>query len=196
LEAVRSFVVVGQKANAVGDWLLDDVPGTSGRIDVLLRCVRAALLTSHGVRHDTRVYLVFEQAPRVMRIDGKTVQFLRPDERALAVLARKVLASDADAEARSFVEVKPGIALARGGLEAALADGPPDVFVLDEHATMDIRAAPLPRDVTYVLGDHLGFSEASRSTLARFPTITIGPTSLHADDAVAIVSNELDRRDL
>jgi tRNA (pseudouridine54-N1)-methyltransferase len=190
--AVRSFVVIAQKANAVGDWLLDDVPGTSGRIDVLLRCVRAALLTSHGVRHDTRIYLVLERGPRVMRIDGKTVQYLRPDERALAVLARKVLANDV--ESTSFVEVKPGIALARGGLDVVLAEAPRDVFVLDEQATVDIRDAPLPRDVTFVVGDHLGFSEESRSVLAGVPTVALGPTSLHAEDTVAIVSNELDRR--
>jgi tRNA (pseudouridine54-N1)-methyltransferase len=189
---VRSFVVIGQKANAFGDWLLDDVPGTSGRIDVLLRCARAALLTSHGLRHDTRVYLVLEQGPRIMRIDGRTVQFLRPDERALAVLAKKVLANEVTTA--SFVDVKPGIALARGGLEVALAEGPRDVFVLEERATDDIRDVAIPEEIMFVLGDHLGFSEESRRMLAALPTIRIGPTSVHADDAVAIVSNELDRR--
>ena len=83
----RSFVVVGQKATAGGDFLIDDLPGTSGRIDVLVRCLRATLLSSHGLRRDCIAYLVLlggPRAPRVLRVDGATAQFIRPDERALA----------------------------------------------------------------------------------------------------------------
>ena len=40
----RRFVVIGQQASASPDFSLLDLPGTSGRLDVLLRCLRAALL--------------------------------------------------------------------------------------------------------------------------------------------------------
>src|SRR5580704_6644641 len=111
---MRRFVVIGRGAIASDDFLLDDVPGTSGRLDVALRCVRAALLFSHGLRRDVIVYLVLgggPRAPRVLRLSGATARFLRPDERSLAVLAKKVLASRADAERGGFVEVKAGIAI-------------------------------------------------------------------------------------
>src|SRR5260370_886010 len=64
---VRRFVVIGQQASASNDFSLDDLPGSSGRLDVLLRCVRAALLVSHGLRRDVVVYLVLlggRHAPR------------------------------------------------------------------------------------------------------------------------------------
>src|SRR3954470_1143092 len=93
---MRRFVVIGQRATASPNFSLLDLPSTSGRLDVLLRCLRAALLVSHGVRRDTVVYLVLlggPGAPRTLRVDGATAKFLRPDERSLAVLAQKALAA-------------------------------------------------------------------------------------------------------
>ena len=87
----RRIVVVGQQARGSPDFLLNDLAGTSGRLDVLVRCVRAALLVSHGLRHDTVVYLVLlgePRSPKTLRFDGATARFIRPEERSLATLAQ------------------------------------------------------------------------------------------------------------
>lgn len=200
---MRAFVVVGRTASAEPDFLLDDLPGTSGRLDVLLRCVRAALLVSHGLRRDTRVYLVLlgrgrdgiERGPKTVRIDGGSVRFVRPDERSLSVLMKKVLALPAVGD--GFVEVKPGIAVAEGGLAIALDDlAGAALYVLDEGAP-DIRSAPLGHgDAAFVLGDHLGIEEEARAELQKrhAERLGLGPVSVHADDAIAVLWNELDRR--
>lgn len=198
---MRRFVVIGQKAIASDDFLLDDLPGTSGRLDVLLRCVRAAALFSHGLRRDVVVYLVLGGgpcAPRVLRLAGADAKFIRPDERSLATLAKKVLASQADVPGAGFVEIKAGIALARGGLEAVVPDlGGAAPYILEEGAP-DLRDDPqLGRgDVVFFFGDHLGFDAGTRARLAALDArpVGVGPVSLHAEDAVALVSNELDRR--
>ncbi len=198
---MRRFVVVGQKATASGDFLLDDLPGTSGRLDVLLRCVRAALLCSHGVRTDVMVYLVLcggPRAPRTLRVDGATARFVRPDERSLATLAKKVLASGADAGAPGFVEVRPGIAIASCGIDSVFSDLESGrSFVLEEGAR-DVResAGVDDPDAVFFLGDHLGWSEPVRARLDAEGAcpMAVGPTSLHADDALTIVLNEIDRR--
>jgi tRNA (pseudouridine54-N1)-methyltransferase len=199
---VPRFVVVGQKATASGEFLPDDVPGTSGRLDVLLRCVRAALLCSHGMRDDVVIDLVLgggPRAPRVLRIDGGAARFIRPDERSLATLAQKVLASRADDAAEGYVEAKPGIALARGGVEVVLASLAPafPAFVLEEGGP-DLRDAP---DVglegaAFFVGDHLGFEAPVRARLEAHGArpLGLGPKSVHAEDAIAIVLNEIDRR--
>lgn len=200
LNTPRRFVVVGRTATASDDFLLDDLPGTSGRLDVLLRCVRAALLVSHGLRRDTVIYLVLlggPRAPRSMRVDGATAQYLRPDERSLAVLVKKSLAvPTTDA---GFATVRPGIAVAEGGLDAVVADlGAATPFLLDERGP-DVREASFEApDAVYFLGDHQGFDEATQSRLASMGsrTVGLGPVSLHADDAIAVLSNELDRREL
>jgi tRNA (pseudouridine54-N1)-methyltransferase len=197
---MRRFVIIGQKATASDDFLLEDVPGTSGRLDVLLRCVRAALLLSHGLRRDVVVYLVLlggSRAPRVLRFDAAAAKFVRPDERSLATLVRKALASGHDVRAGEFLDARPGISVMSGGLEGAIADlGDATPYVLDEGAP-DIRElAQLGRDSAFFLGDHLGFDDATRAQLAAIGArpISVGPMSLHAEDVIAIVSNELDRR--
>jgi tRNA (pseudouridine54-N1)-methyltransferase len=182
---VRRFVIVGQKAAAHPDFSLDDLPATSGRLDVLLRCVQTALLVSHGLRKDAMVYLVLlggPSAPRTIRIDGRSAEYVRPDERSIAGLAH-------------------GMSVARGGLDAVLADladmGAFTPYVLDEGAA-DLREASLDLgNPVFFLGDHLGFDAATRARLAEIGAtpLGIGPVSVHADDAVAIVWNELDRRD-
>lgn len=197
----RRFVVIGRTATASPEFSLIDLAGSSGRLDVLLRCLRASLLVSHGLRRDTVVYLVLlggTLAPRVLRVRGAEARFVRPEERALAILAQRALAvAPPDAEPGTFVETRAGVAVARGGLEAVIADlGDGARYMLEEGAP-DLRDAPLdPDDVTFFVGDHLGFDPATRSVLAAAGATPfgIGPVSVHADDAITIASNELDRR--
>jgi tRNA (pseudouridine54-N1)-methyltransferase len=197
---MRSFVVIGQTATASADFRLDDLPGSSGRLDVLLRCIRAALLVSHGLRPEVRVYLVLRggaAAPRVLRVDANSARFVRPDERSLALLVQKTLAAAPAELASDFVELRPGMALARGGLERVLTEVEgAALYWLDERAP-DIRAVELSAgDAAYVLGDHLGFAAADGDLLTAHGAraMSLGPLSLHSDDAIAILSNELDRR--
>ena len=199
---LRRFIVVGQKATASPDYSLINLPASSGRLDVLLRCLRAALMYSHGLRRDTVVYLVLlggPQAPRTLRIEGATARFLRPDERSLAVLVQKALAAPLEAISKreGFAFVRPGVAIAEGGLDAVLADlGAASLHVLEEGAP-DLRGVTFTGgDQAFFLGDHLGFDETTRARLAALGALPVGvgPVSVHADDAVVLVVNELDRR--
>jgi len=193
----RAFVVVGANALASGEFSIDDIPSTSGRIDVLLRCVRAALLLSHGVRRDTAILLVLlggARAPRTLRIDGATAKFLRPDERSLASLVKKSLSIVPSSDG---AEVKPGVSVRDGGLDVALDWlGPCSTFVLEEGAP-SLRQSLLPDGpLAFVLGDHRGFGEETRALLdaRRATRLGLGPLSVHTEDAITIVSNELDQR--
>jgi tRNA (pseudouridine54-N1)-methyltransferase len=195
---VRRFVLIGQTASATGDFSLEDLPSTSGRIDVLLRSLRAALLVSHGLRRYVQVYLVLRGGvgePRLLRIDGRTARFLRPDERSLATLVKKTLVVATPGS--SFVELRPGLALRQGDLSALLEEvGDAACFVLEEGGA-DIRAENIASDdAWFFIGDHTGFDVVALALLERRGArrIAVGPVSLHSDDVVALVSNELDRR--
>jgi tRNA (pseudouridine54-N1)-methyltransferase len=192
------MVIVGQKARGSTGFLLDDLAGTSGRLDVLVRCVRAALLVSHGLRRDTVVYLVLlgdAPSPRTLRFDGSLARFIRPEERSLATLAQKMLAVGRDGA--GFVSMRPGLAVSHDGLPAVLAElGGATPYVLEEGAP-DIRATPVDLGhAVFFFGDHLGFEGSVRGELATLGAIPLGlgPVSVHAEDAVTLVVNELDRR--
>ena len=190
-------MVIGRTATASPDFVLDDVPGTTGRLDVLLRCVRAALLVSHGIRRDTMIYLVLEggpRAPRTVKIDGATSSFLRQDERSLAGLLKSMLAWTDDAD--TFGAGLRGVAIARGGLDVVVRDLEAFTpYVLDELGT-DVREVSLDvANPVFFVGDHTGFADETRKRIDALGAkpISVGPISVHADDAIAIVSNELDR---
>jgi tRNA (pseudouridine54-N1)-methyltransferase len=127
-------------------------------------------------------------------VDGATARFLRPDERSLAMLVRKSLAASSGGE--GFVTVRPGIAVANGGLDVVFTDlGAMRAYMLDEGG-QDVRGETLRcSDDVFFVGDHLGFDESTRARLAAVGArpLSVGPLSLHADDAVTVLSNELDR---
>ena len=194
---MRRFVVIGQRASASPDFLLADIPSTSGRLDVLLRCLRAALLVSHGVRRDTIVYLCLLGDPervRTLRFDGPAAKYMRPDERSLATVVKKALATPCGG---SFTEVRNGISIAAGGVECVWGELDGSALYLLEEGTADLRSEPPPElDCAFVIGDHLGLPESIRETLVTrgARAVSVGPISLHAEDVITLVSNELDRR--
>jgi tRNA (pseudouridine54-N1)-methyltransferase len=198
---VRRFVLIGQKASTSPDFSLDDIPGTTGRLDVLLRCMRSALLVSHGLRRDTLVYLVLygslvdSVGPRTIRIDGRVASYLRPDERTMAGRIRAMLGTKAEGD--GFAAERQGMAVADGGIDVVLNDlGAATPYVLEEEGT-DIRSEGLEiESPVFFVGDHLGFDPAIRERLQLLGArpVSVGPLSLHADDAVALMQNELDRR--
>lgn len=190
----RTFVILGRAARADAHVRLDDLAGTSGRLDVMARCIRAALCVSHGIRRDVVVHVVMMGGPRpvTVRVDGTQAKFIRPDERALATTLIKAVARHAS-EHEGFVEQRNGIAVAWGGLEVVIANARGAYFVLEEGAA-DLRPAPR-EDAVFFIGDHLGFAPEARAQLAATGAraVSVGPVSLHSDDVVALVSNELDR---
>jgi tRNA (pseudouridine54-N1)-methyltransferase len=184
------FVVLGHLARTSGDFSLNDMPGGAGRMDVLCRCVNSALFLSHDLRRDVECYLVLlgePEPPKTVLFSGEKVRYLSPDERSAGALIKKALALKAGTE---FRESTPGVYVRKGGLADLLPDVP--LAVLDE-AGSDIREEEsLP--VSYLLSDHHDFSPDERALIGGFPAYSVGPLSLHADHAITIVQNEIDRR--
>lgn len=191
---MRRFVVLGHDAPTSPDFPLDDLAGGAGRLDVLCRCVAAGLLTSHGVRDDAEVWLVLRDAVTV-RFDGAEVRNLAPDERAVAGLVRSALGAADRAVGAQPVEVSPGVSVVKGGLAGALeaADTAGLVVQLHEDGTPVSDLAP-PEAATFVLSDHRDFSAEEQTTVDERTDVRVrlGPTRLHADQAVVVAHHYLD----
>lgn len=188
---MRAFAVVGHLAPTGDGFTLDDLPGSAGRMDILCRCVSAALALSHGIRRDAEIHLLLlgpPLPPKEVLIRGDSVRSLSPDERSTAALVRKALALPVG---ESFRESTPGILVRRMGLAGLLAGG--RYAVLSEDGA-DVRGQePLPP--SFILSDHLDFTEGEEALLAGLPRISVGPVVLQADQAITVLQNELDRRE-
>jgi len=189
---MRRFLILGHNAPIHPDFHLNDLPGGAGRIDVLCRAIGASLLLSHGIRRDVEATLLLQNTVRI-RIEGKRVKRLNPDERSTAALIRKAL----DALGEGETESSPGVFVSRCTLAEAIdewvGEGATPI-VLDEGGT-PFESLPLPRNPAFVLSDHTDYSEGDERALADLPRLSLGPTPLHTSQAITITHHLLDRRE-
>ncbi|MFB6361875.1 MAG: tRNA (pseudouridine(54)-N(1))-methyltransferase TrmY [Halobacteriales archaeon] len=191
---MRRFLVTGHETPTTAEFSLDDLASGAGRLDVLCRCVGDALLTSHGVRADTSIWLV-SRDELTIRIDGAEVRSLSPNERSVAGLLRTALGAADRAVGARWVEASPGVEVAKLGFAAALeaaSDAGP-VVQLHEDGTA-FSELELPAEGTFVLSDHLDFTAEETAVLdtRADARVSLGPTALHADQAITVVQNRLD----
>jgi tRNA (pseudouridine54-N1)-methyltransferase len=184
------IAVVGHLARTTGDFSVNDLPGSGGRMDVLCRCINSAFFLSHNLRRDVECFLVLCGEPhpdKTVRISGEGVRHLNPDERSTGALLKKALSLPVG---DSYREASPGISVRHGGLLELAADF--SFAVLDE-AGRDIRTETDLPDA-YLLSDHLNFTPEERDIISELPSYSVGPLSLHADHAISVLLNEIDRR--
>ncbi len=187
--------MVGNRAATTPDFSLEDIPGTSGRIDILCRCINSAFVLSHGIRRDVAVYLILRGggAKKTVLLRGGDLRHLNPDERTTAALLKKALALEADP---SWTKSTSGIFVRAGDLADLEVFGEGTTYYLREDGS-DHRGCSSEFDGTFVLGDHIGLSEDDEAFLAGAGAkiISVGPRSLHADHCIVLINNELDRRE-
>jgi tRNA (pseudouridine54-N1)-methyltransferase len=184
------FAVLGHLAHTAGDFSLNDMPGGAGRMDILCRCVNTALFLSHGMRRDVEVFLILlgpPNPPRTILFSGEKVRYLSPDERSAGSLIKKALNLPPCDE---FRESTPGVYVRRGGLRQLLAGYP---FVLLDESGTDVRI-PSSLPGNYLLSDHLNLTGEEILETGELPVYSVGPKSLHADHAITVLLNEIDRR--
>lgn len=190
---MKDFIIIGHKA-ATAPFSLNDLPGAAGRMDILCRCVNAALFLSHGMRRDVRVYLVLKgepAPPKLVRFDGEKVRYLSPDERSAASLIKKALEKNAQ---EFWVESTPGVSIRRGDLGDVLSELNRKITYLREDGE-DFQGKSFEEPL-FVLGDHLGMTDDEEKLIEGYQheMVSVGPLSLHADHCIVLLHGEMDRK--
>ena len=187
---MTSFAILGHTTTTDSTFSLNDLAGGAGRLDVLCRCVNASLFLSHSLRRDTECSLILQGKPdaiKTIRFTGSSIRSLNPDERSPAALIKKALALPCGSE---FREAAPGVTVRKSGLHRLLSEG--TYAILDENGTDIRKATKLPS--AFLLSDHMNFTPEEEELIASCPRFSVGPAVLHADHAIVILLNELDRR--
>ncbi len=193
---MKNFVIIGHKAATV-PFPLTDLAGATGRMDILCRCVNAALFLSHDLRRDVRVYLVLKgepAPPKLVCFDGSSVRYLSPDERSAASLIKKALEKNVQG---FWTDSTPGVCIRKGDFGDLLAELNKKVLYLREDGK-DMRQKKFDEnfnDVLFVLGDHMGLTDDEEKLIDGYDheIICVGPLSLHADHCIVLLHNEMDR---
>lgn len=193
---MRRFIVVGHRATTSGSFKLDDLCGSTGRLDVLLRCINSAFFLSHDIRRDVEMFLVLlgpPSPPKTLRLVGNELKYLNPDERSTGALVRNALMQKVTGEERC----SPGIYISNRSypeLFSNISKETKVVYLKEDGA--DIRAVDFSGDVTFVLGDDQDLTQEEEEALLVYQPdkVRLGPISYHADHCLTIVNNELDRR--
>ncbi len=196
-DPMRTFIIVGHKATTTPDFLLEDIPGTSGRLDILCRCINAAFVLSHGIRHDVRVLLVLcgGEPHKTVCLRGEDLRHLNPDERTTAALLKKALTIVAEPE---WSMSTSGIFVRTGGLAEVLSDlrlkGIKPVYLREDGRDGRKGISHLSDEATFILGDHLGMTPEEENMIqeAGADVMSVGPVSLHADHCIILTNWMLD----
>jgi len=199
---LRGFMVISNSAVTSQCFSLDDLPGSSGRLDVVCRSITNALLVSHGVRRDTMFYALLRgepQPPVCLRIVGAKVSGLNPDERSVAGMLRSALGKVGMIQTVHLeLEAHPGFFVSRRDLDQILFDMRKNGFspMVVEEGGVDIGDFHLPKNPFFILGDQDGIVDRDMrkfETLG-FPRVSLGPVAIHTDQCVTILHNWMDRR--
>ncbi len=190
-----AFLVVGQNVCTDPKFSLNDLTGSTGRLDVLLRCVNSAFMLSNDIRRDVDLYLLLlgePDPPRAILFRGRELKYLNPDERSTAALVKNALMKEATGD---WTLSTPGIYVARMDLSGILEGlGKRRLVYLKEGGNM-LSGMTLRPDDIFVLGGKEDLSAEHEKTIAAWPEtlkVSLGTRSLHADHCITVVLNSLD----
>ena len=191
-----AFVVIGRKVCTDGRFSLNDLTGSTGRLDVLLRCINSSFMLSNNIRRDIELYLVLQgepDAPKTLLFKGSELKYLNPDERATAALVKNALmVKNINPE---WKKSTPGIFVARLDFPELLKqlEGKRIVYLKEEGS--NLSDAGLSQDDVFVLGGKEDISADEEELVSKWPDtlkISLGPKSLHADHCITATLNQLD----
>ncbi|MFB0561640.1 MAG: tRNA (pseudouridine(54)-N(1))-methyltransferase TrmY [Candidatus Lokiarchaeia archaeon] len=194
----RVFILKASKARTDNRFTIKDLPGSSGRIDLVCRCILSALLLSKTHRVDTVFYAVLEGPPRppiTVEVDGEKVKVLPRDEFQIALVLKEIL----DPNIASFPS---GFRLLNKSFRDVVAEqfNKSEIYLLHSSGN-DIRETFIEfqkvkkPQLAFILGDHIGLSQNDLEWLIQkvIRPLSVGPKEYLGSQCIFLVQEILDR---
>lgn len=180
---LRTFILHALKARTDGNFNLEDLPSSGGRMDLVARCISSALFISHAIRQDTEIVAVLNgppQSPVAVRFDGASVRKIAPDERSIAIWLKKILTEG---------KLTNGIVAEKKSLQHLVKEmkGRP-IYVLHEKGK-PIEEVTIEKDPVFVFGDDSGIPLKDEKFILRYAKekISLGNTPYLASTVVSVL---------
>lgn len=198
---MREIIYYSRTAPTTGNFGTD--LQKAGRMDIAIHTVIAAFFLSHKLRSDAKLHLIFAGPPDPVKhlimhpvTEGKTgVDKIYLSKKDVSSVIKKMLYKYREGETK---EVYPGFWIEKKNfLEVVkeLEGQGRNLYLLDSDGE-DIREADIKSDPIFILGDHKGLPDKEFKRLKQMCTpISIGKRVYFASQTIAIVNNELDRRE-
>jgi len=192
---MRHFIYFSNKAPTSGKFDLTNL-SKAGRLDIAIHSIIQGVFLSHDFRREVVFHLIFygmPDPPKHIEIQIKDETII--NKKDIGKLIKKILYKYKEGEKREvfpgcFVEKKSFLKV----VEELFQDK--DIFILDKKGK-DIRKVNIKDNSVFILGDHEGLPKKESKRLKKIAqSVSIGPKIYFASQTIAVVNNELDRRNI
>ncbi len=193
---MRHFIYFSKSARTSGNFDVGRLM-EAGRMDIAIHSIIQALFLSKSYRENVKMHLVFygmPDPPKHLEIqvkDGTPIS-----KKDIGNLIKKMLYKYKEGQKN---EVFPGCFIEKKSflkVVEELEDNGSKILVLDKKGD-DIRKAEIKDNCVFVLGDQEGLPKKELKRLKEIATpVSVGNKMYFASQVIAIVNNELDRREV
>ncbi len=191
----RHFYVKSQGITGARHINLKDLPGSSGRLDIVARCINAAFWLSGEIRRNVTFHTILHGEPYTpvyIRLEGDKLRKVSPDERSIALFLKKALERMEDRE-----ETSPGIFASKKSFEELAEENEDKSFyLLDEEGTSidEIKFDDIP---FFFLGDKRDLTPDEKQFLIKkgAKPISLGKKSYLSSHCIIILNWLLDGKE-
>ncbi len=186
---MRTFILHALKARTDGNFNLEDLPSSGGRMDIVARCISSALFISHAIRRDTEFIAVLNGQPNpplAVRFDGAAVRKIAPDERSIAIWLKKILTEG---------KLTNGIVAEKKNFQQLVKEMKSrPIYVLHEKGK-SIEEVKIEKEPVFILGDHFGLPPKNEKFVMRYAAekISLGSTPYLASSVISVLHWRCDK---
>ncbi|MBN2203275.1 MAG: tRNA (pseudouridine(54)-N(1))-methyltransferase TrmY [Candidatus Aenigmarchaeota archaeon] len=189
---MRSFLLYSRKGRTDSKFEEEKLV-EAGRMDLVCRCIPAALWISHKARDDTKLFVNLNgppRAPTTICFDGSKLVKVYVDEKMNARWIKKLLEAK---YGKDWLDVK-GSLVAKKSFQDIIKETKSNVYVLHEKGT-PIEDVELKENPMFVMGDQIGLPGKEEGfALRKGEKISIGKNAYLVSNCIANLNWVCDQR--
>ncbi len=169
---------------------------SAGRMDIVCHAVIMSFFISNKLREDVRLHLFFygkPDPPKHIELMPKIDEKFQLSKKDIAGLIKRMLFKY---KKNRKIEAFPGCFVEKLSLSKFISNLNKKVYVLDKNGE-DIRKIEISRDSIFIVGDHEGIPKDELKEINKIAEkISLGNVTYFSSQAITILNNELDRREI